>query len=1218
MIGAIITPGYASGVTVTGNTIYVADGDSGLQIIDASDLSNPKIADTVKLNSDVRGIKISGNIAYLANGYAGLQIMNIHNPSQLLGVADTPDYAYDVAVNGNTVYIADDDSGLQMINVSDANNPFISNFLDLPDDVYGIAISEDIAYVANGGNGIQVLDIRMPTKPYKVATIQTDHSAIGLSVVDDKLYIVGYKYLSILPLAKNVEITESTETILNLKLPASSSVQKYNLVIANPQNSDNQTITFTPPFIIEKIPNQTIYPSIEEATFPLSIRPTLSGTENRNYTATGFSGDQYMLPDDHITIVGEGKNQTIHIKPPHHQYGTIPIHIIVNDGYATLQESFNLTIKYPQLNYSYSGPNSLTITQITSIERDGFTYEVNTTDNCIIKKQNNEEILRWGQEGSGNGSFKQPAGIAIDEDGFIYVADKGNNRIQVFTSYGEFITSFGEYGQAKLTAPEYINIDRYDIYISEAGKDNCKIFQQADYTEGNTKAIIVVGSMEEKDSLNEAFKNCAELAYNALIYQGLTEDNICYLSFDTSNPNVDATATIESIGIAITQWAAGQETAFSEEAITADSLVIYFVDHGAKDIFYFNKGEVLSASVLNDWLKKVQGSIKGKLIFVYEACHSGSFIPVISQPNMNRQRIIITSSTADEDSLIGNDGATSFSNYFWTDIFNGNDIETAFKTTLELKKYKYGDSTVISNSPQIDTNNNAINNENYDLNSLQNVFIGNGIQNNVIPVVKDVSPRQFITANESILLTASVLTSNDEISKVWAQIILEDNSQITLAEDEKDLTLVYSESENIYKATFSLKDQYSKETILFAIYARDKKKVVSKPKLTLLTVNDTKKPCAVIVIGNISNDLIKEEETIGSQIKNMAIRSLKTKLYSDDDIFIVDKDDEYSPDKYGFKQALSDCKKNAKDILLYMVGSAGDNEHFYFNSSDSLTQEELKSMLEDEAINNTPVTIIYDAPYANSYLPSITQDNWILLASTKSEKAYFDLNGKLSFSWHFWDKVSSGLKLWNIYKSASLSLDTIFKANQTPVIRPEGRASSYVIGYNFSRASDDPQITSVTPRQTLFCNTSAKIFAQNVNSKNDIDQVVALIYPPELPHSSSEPEIINMTNIKGTDDYVITYNDFSFAGEYYISICAFDTLGHMSNPLTTTVIQKVGVNSVISVLEVLTGITDHHPITPVWDLYDDNSLELYDNKRIGLEEAINFMQCREKTLQVHP
>jgi hypothetical protein len=524
---------------------------------------------------------------------------------------------------------------------------------------------------------------------------------------------------------------------------------------------------------------------------------------------------------------------------------------------------------------------------------------------------------------------------------------------------------------------------------------------------------------------------------------------------------------------------------------------------------------------------------------------------------------------------------------------------------------------VIENTPQVNTNNNFINNEDYDLNSLQNVFIGNGIQNSVIPVIRDVSPRQFITKSESAVITASILTPNDKISKVWAQIIQENKTQPDVSSDPKELILIYSESEKIYKATFVPDDSDTKETYLIAVYARDQQRLVSNPKLTLITVNDTKKPCAVLVMGKNSNALIK----------NKAIRSLRSKLYSDDDIFIVDEKDEYAPDEEGFTKAISDCKNNAKDILLYMLGKDSEETKFYFNTSASSTQdnlnyitnEKLNAILEDESINNPPVTIVYDAPYANSYLSPITKDNCILLASTDSKNAYFEVGGKLSFSWYFWNKVSNGSTLYNIFDSASIALNTIFRTNQNPIIiRGIDRASTYIIGYNFSRASDEPHIASVSPKQTLFCNTSAKIFAQSVNSQNSIDSVVAIIYPPELPHLSSEPEIVNMKHIPSTCNYEITYNDFSFAGEYYISICAFDTLGHMSNPLTTTVIQKVGVNSVISVLEVLTGISDHHPITPVWDLYDDNSLELYDNKRIGLEEAINFMQCREMALPVHP
>ena len=42
--------------------------------------------------------------------------------------------------------------------------------------------------------------------------------------------------------------------------------------------------------------------------------------------------------------------------------------------------------------------------------------------------------------------LKSPEGIAVDHVGNVYVADTGNNRIQVFSSNGTFISKWGEYG----------------------------------------------------------------------------------------------------------------------------------------------------------------------------------------------------------------------------------------------------------------------------------------------------------------------------------------------------------------------------------------------------------------------------------------------------------------------------------------------------------------------------------------------------------------------------------------------------------------------------------------------------------------------------------------------------------------------------------------------------------------------------------------------------
>ena len=40
-------------------------------------------------------------------------------------------------------------------------------------------------------------------------------------------------------------------------------------------------------------------------------------------------------------------------------------------------------------------------------------------------------------------------GVAVDEEGMIYVADSGNNRIQVFNADGSFQRGFGRWGQGE-------------------------------------------------------------------------------------------------------------------------------------------------------------------------------------------------------------------------------------------------------------------------------------------------------------------------------------------------------------------------------------------------------------------------------------------------------------------------------------------------------------------------------------------------------------------------------------------------------------------------------------------------------------------------------------------------------------------------------------------------------------------------------------------------
>jgi len=53
-------------------------------------------------------------------------------------------------------------------------------------------------------------------------------------------------------------------------------------------------------------------------------------------------------------------------------------------------------------------------------------------------------LLAWGKKGTGPGEFDAPHQVRLDSKGDVYVADRENKRIQVFTPDGKFIRQLGE------------------------------------------------------------------------------------------------------------------------------------------------------------------------------------------------------------------------------------------------------------------------------------------------------------------------------------------------------------------------------------------------------------------------------------------------------------------------------------------------------------------------------------------------------------------------------------------------------------------------------------------------------------------------------------------------------------------------------------------------------------------------------------------------------
>ena len=78
--GSYNTPDDASDVYVAGSYAYVADGDSGLQIIDISDPANPILVGTYDTSGFADDVYVVGSHAYVADRDSGLQIVKLPPP----------------------------------------------------------------------------------------------------------------------------------------------------------------------------------------------------------------------------------------------------------------------------------------------------------------------------------------------------------------------------------------------------------------------------------------------------------------------------------------------------------------------------------------------------------------------------------------------------------------------------------------------------------------------------------------------------------------------------------------------------------------------------------------------------------------------------------------------------------------------------------------------------------------------------------------------------------------------------------------------------------------------------------------------------------------------------------------------------------------------------------------------------------------------------------
>ncbi len=90
-------------------------------------------------------------------------------------------------------------------------------------------------------------------------------------------------------------------------------------------------------------------------------------------------------------------------------------------------------------------------------------------NNRVFKFTKDGKLIKsWGKLGTGPGEFDQPHGLAFDSKGRLYIADRNNNRIQVFDQDGKYISEMRQFSR-----PSGIFIDKNDmIYVADSESES--------------------------------------------------------------------------------------------------------------------------------------------------------------------------------------------------------------------------------------------------------------------------------------------------------------------------------------------------------------------------------------------------------------------------------------------------------------------------------------------------------------------------------------------------------------------------------------------------------------------------------------------------------------------------------------------------------------------------------------------------------------------------
>jgi sugar lactone lactonase YvrE len=160
------------------------------------------------------------------------------------------------------------------------------------------------------------------------------------------------------------------------------------------------------------------------------------GEMGKNLYAWSFAHDVKVDPQDNIWVTDKGSDMVIKFDPE----GRV---LMVFGRKQEASDEDTAPLKHPKPPLPAEDGRFRQVTDV-AFGKDGSTFISDGYINSRVAKVDKDGnwLKSWGDRGKEPGQFNTPHSIATDANGNVYVADRGNHRIQVFDGDGKFLKQF--------------------------------------------------------------------------------------------------------------------------------------------------------------------------------------------------------------------------------------------------------------------------------------------------------------------------------------------------------------------------------------------------------------------------------------------------------------------------------------------------------------------------------------------------------------------------------------------------------------------------------------------------------------------------------------------------------------------------------------------------------------------------------------------------------